>query len=122
MSFFAKFGSVDANAWNVADLHIHRIDFVPPEKPVQEDFDRLLASPATALRVLPTMSIRNFHAKILKSLGVDRKIGKQGQSEPRTWIVMGDSTLSELDLGGHSRDLSWWGLHAESHVLVYTEL
>ncbi|CCM04714.1 uncharacterized protein FIBRA_06901 [Fibroporia radiculosa] len=74
------------------------------------------ASPSTRLRVLPTMSVRAFRMKLIKSC----KIPRAQQASLRMWLKMPNDNLVEID-GDDGHELDWWGLEGDSHLFVYTE-
>lgn len=72
-------------------------------------------TPPTAMRVLPTMTMRTFRLKLCKTL----KIPKPKQASVKLWLVMPDNRISEIDNEQSTHDLSWWGIENGSSVLVY---
>lgn len=71
--------------------------------------------PKSAVRVLPTMSIRVFRLKLRKQLKL-----APGRSTLRLWLVMGDGNLAEIQ-GNDSQELSWWGVSDHTEMVVLSE-
>lgn len=69
------------------------------------------------LRVLPTMSIRTFRAKVTKSF----KISKPDQTAVRLWLQLPDGHVAEMDRDNEARDLAWWGLEDGSNMILFLD-
>ncbi|KLO19152.1 RNI-like protein [Schizopora paradoxa] len=107
-------------------LQIHRLYRPPAEASPQSKFDPYThASPPFPLKALPSMSMRNFRLKLLKTAktqsgGILRDAAAHGEqaSGLSAWLVMADGELSQIDFED-GRDLDWWGLQQDSQIFVY---
>ncbi|CAL1705710.1 unnamed protein product [Somion occarium] len=70
-------------------------------------------SEPTALRVLPSMSMRAFHLKVAKSFKLPK-----GTQALKVWLKMPDDALIELPSEDDTHDLSWWGIEDGSGVIL----
>jgi len=110
----------DTLGHRLISINVYRCDSAFPDanKDALERFRAQLGPPMT-IRVLPSMTMRVFRIKLLKTLKIPPLAGRIDVPHPRAWLVMDESALSELDLEQDSRDLAWWGIQNESEVFVY---
>lgn len=107
------------------DIHVHYCQ--PTEPGIPGTLAALSASslmahlpPPYTLRVLPTMSVRLLRPKILKALKLPVDRTRQGTDS--IWMMMGDDTVTKLDLEQETRDLAWWGIQNDSHVVIFASI
>lgn len=95
---------------HLIDLELYRC-FEPPSD--SGGVDQLLqATQSVHLRVLPSLSLRHFRAKI-------GKVTKAGRATVTCWLRMRDGTLAELKSNDDNRDLSWMGLESGSQIIYH---
>lgn len=71
------------------------------------------ASDPVVLRVLPSMNVRAFYFKVIKTF----KVPKASQQSVHLWLHMPDDRLVEIERDD-SHDLYWWGI--ENGVELFT--
>jgi hypothetical protein len=67
------------------------------------------------LRVLPTMPLRAFRMKILKSIPLP------SNSLIELWLKMEDGELVQMDSKYDDQELAWWGVENDSHVYYHID-
>jgi len=77
-------------------------------------------SPATPLRVLPTIPVRTFRLKVTKCLRPPQQ--KSDLLVAKLWLKMRDGTFVVVDREQDEQDLGWWGLENGSDVYVYFDM
>lgn len=85
------------------------LDAAPPQTGLPQ------ASKQTPLRVLKTMNLRTFKAKVMKSLKIP-----QTKSIRLWFFVEGEHGTGSLEMEGE-RDLEWWDISEGSKIGVLVE-
>ena len=76
--------------------------------------DTLQAPPKVKVRVLPTMSLKNFRLKVLKTLKLPVSTHIQ------LWIALERGPIvdfAELEMTISDRQLEWWGVEDNSKIV-----
>lgn len=94
------------------EITIHRLSASPA--PGEKVASVAAASSSTNLKVLRTMSLRTFRAKVSKTFKASR------DARLRFWLGMSDDSLAEVDVSNdESGDISWWGLEDGAQVFLF---
>ncbi|KAH9928160.1 uncharacterized protein B0H18DRAFT_1001521 [Fomitopsis serialis] len=92
------------------DVKLHRTDTPPSKKALPPSSDPVV------LRVLPSMNVRTFYLKVVKSF----KIPKAAQTFLKLWLRMPDDNVVEIDRDDN-HDLDWWGVENGVEMFVLVE-
>ncbi|KII88144.1 hypothetical protein PLICRDRAFT_41270 [Plicaturopsis crispa FD-325 SS-3] len=74
------------------------------------------AAPPSQLRVLPTMLLRTFRLKILKTLKPRPSV-----RQLELWLRMRDGDFALMNVEDDAHDLEWWGLEEGSEVYIFLD-
>ena len=92
------------------EVKLYRSDAIPGSKA------QLPASEPVVLRVLPSMNVRTFYLKVVKSF----KVPKAVQPSVRLWLRMPDDRLVEIDRDDN-HDLDWWGIENGVEMFIFMD-
>ena len=102
--------SLSLEAFPHAEVKLYRTDAMPEGKAPPP------SSEPVVLRVLPSMNVRTFYLKVIKSL----KVPKAAQPSVRLWLRMPDDRLAAIDRDD-TRDLDWWGVEDGVEMFTFIE-
>jgi len=100
----------DTLSSRLVDVKLHRTDTPPSKKALPPSSDPVV------LRVLPSMNVRTFYLKVVKSF----KIPKAAQASMKLWLRMPDDNVVEIDRDDN-HDLDWWGVENGVEMFVLVE-
>lgn len=92
------------------EVKLYRTGTIPEGKTRPPTSDPLV------LRILPSMNVRTFYLKVIKSL----KVPKAAQPSVRLWLRMPDDRLMEIEKGDN-HDLDWWGIENGAEMFTFIE-